>query len=498
MDEEMGNLRKRDVWDLTTLPPGKPVLGCRWVYDLKKDEKGNIVRYKSRLVAQGYTQIKGESYEETFSPVVNFSIVRLFFSLFVVLLGWKHRQCDVTGAYLYAPLKEEIYVKQPLGFIIPGKEDFVYKLKKALYGLHQSGRAWFFELTKTLKEIGLNRIDWCNCTFYSGNSVVLLVYVDDIIIFGKNDEVIDQMLTKLRHKFDLKILGKTKRLLGVQFEESSEGMLIHQIPYIEEICKRFENYKFPLSSLPIVQTAIYSKMQCPQTQVEIDEMKPYPYRNLLGCLSYLANRTRPDISYAVNIFSQFQNNPGMEHWSGLLKLLGYVRKTSEYKLKLYCNNASLIGYSDADFASNRDDRISMGGQFICLGDAPVVWRSFKEKSVTLSTMEAEFVSMVESVKELQWLDNVMKSCKSNKLINYNSKPLLLVDNQAAIEFLKSPIENYRTKHIDIKFFFVRELYYNEVFQVKYVKSKVNLADIFTKPLSRNGLDMFVNSVFLTN
>ena len=494
----MGNLKKREVWDLTTLPEGKQILGCRWVYDLKRDEMGNIVRYKSRLVAQGYNQIKGESYEETFSPVVNFSIIRLFFSLFVVLLGWKHKQCDITGAYLYAPLKEEIYIKQPQGYERPGEGDLVCRLKKALYGLHQSGRAWYFELSKTLKEIGLSRIDWCNCTFFAGKSIVLLVYVDDIIIFGRTDEDIDRMLNKLKNKFDLKILGKTKRLLGVEFEESREGMLIHQIPYIKDICDRFKSYNFPISSLPISQTSIYSKTQCPQTKNEMDEMKQYPYRNVLGCLSFLANRTRPDISYAVNIFSQFQNNPGVEHWSGLLKLLGYVRKTSDYKLKLKCTEAALIGYTDADFAANRDDRISMGGQFICLGDAPIVWRSFKEKSVTLSTMEAEFVSMVESIKELQWLDNVLKSCKNNKLISYSSKPLLLVDNQAAIEYLKSPLENHRTKHIDIKFFFVRELYYNEVFQVKYVKSKVNLADIFTKPLTRGNIDTFVESVFKTN
>lgn len=498
MDEEIENLERRDVWDLTKLPSGKQLLGCRWVYDVKKNDKGGIARFKARLVAQGYKQIKGESYEETFSPVVNFSIIRLFFSLFVVLLGWKHRQCDVTGAYLYAPLKEEIYVSQPKGYEIPGRENLVYRLKRALYGLHQSGRAWYFELSKALTEIGLKRIEWCNCTYFSNNSVVLLVYVDDIVIFGRNEEVIDQVLIKLNSKFDLKILGKTKKLLGVEFEESKNGLLLHQIPYIHEVCKRFENFHIPISSLPIVQTAIYSKQQCPQNQSEINEMSKYPYRNLLGCLSYLAGRTRPDIAYAVNIFSQFQNNPGIEHWTGLLKLLGYVRKTAEFKLKLQCDNAALIGYSDADFASNRDDRISMGGQFICIGNSPVVWRSFKEKSVTLSTMEAEFVSMVESIKELQWLNNVLHACKQNKLIKYNSKPMLYVDNQAAIEYLKSPIENYRTKHIDVKFFFVRELFYNEVFQVKYVRSKVNLADIFTKPLTRAGLDHFVKTVFLTN
>lgn len=498
MDEEMENLRRRNVWDLTELPPNKQILGCRWVYNLKKDEKGNIARYKSRLVAQGYNQIKGESYEETFSPVVNFSIIRLFFSLLVVLLKWKHIQCDVTGAYLYAPLEQEIYVKQPQGYIVNGKEHLVYKLNKALYGLHQSGRAWYFELTKTLKEIGLSNLNWCNCTFYFGNSIILLVYVDDIVIFGKTDELVNSMLNKLKHKFDLKVLGKTKKLLGVEFEESNKGMLIHQIPYINEICKRFESYNFPLSSLPIVQTAIYRKTQCPQTESEREEMRQYPYRNLLGCLSFLASRTRPDISYAVNIFSQFQSNPGMEHWCGLLKLLGYVKKTSHYKLKLNCDNVTLTGYSDADFAANRDDRISMGGQYVCFGGSPITWRTFKEKSVALSTMEAEFISMVESIKELNWLDNVLKSCSENRIINYNSQPVLLVDNQAAIEFLKSPIENHRTKHIDIKYFFVRDLYYNNAFKVKYVRSRGNLADVFTKPLTQNGLGNFVRDVFELN
>lgn len=495
MDDEIENLKERNVWFLTDLPPNKQILGCRWVYNLKKDEEGKIVRYKSRLVAQGYNQIKGESYEETFSPVVNFSIIRLFFSILVVLLKWKHIQCDITCAYLYAPLNEEVYIRQPPGYVIAGNENKVYKLNKALYGLHQSGRAWYFELTRVLGEIGLEKLDWCNCTFFSGKSILLLVYVDDIVIFGKTDNLISDMLRKLKQKFDLKVLGRTKRLLGVEFEESSEGMLIHQIPYINDIVKRFEKFYIPVSSLPIVQSAIYSKRQCPQSECEKEEMKKFPYRNILGCLSFLSNRTRPDISYAVNIFSQFQNNPGMEHWCGLLKLLGYVRKTSGYKLRLNCNATNLIGYSDADFASNRDDRISMGGQFICLGNAPIVWRSFKEKSVTLSTMEAEFVSMVESIKELTWLDNVLKACSEKKIIKYVSKPLLLVDNQAAIEFLKSPLENYRTKHIDIKYFYVRELYYNETFSIKYVRSKLNLADVFTKPLTQNGLKEFVKNVF---
>ncbi|GFW22745.1 retrovirus-related Pol polyprotein from transposon RE1 [Trichonephila clavipes] len=244
--------------EINEITPDKQLLGCRWVYNLKRDENGKVIGYKARLVAQGYSQIK-------------------------VWLKWKHFQCDVTGAYLYAPLNEEVYMKQPQGYIEKGKEGLVCKLKQALYGLHQSGRAWYIDI---------------------------------------------------------------------------------------------------------------------------------------------------------------------------------------------------VGFSDADFAANRDDRVSMGGQFICLGNAPITWRTFKEKSVSLSTMEAEFMSMVECIKEITWLDNIMNECASRDVVKYRSKPVLLADNQAAIDFLKSPIENYRTKHIEVRYHYVRDLFYKDLFEVKYVKSKANLADIF--------------------
>ncbi|GFV89341.1 retrovirus-related Pol polyprotein from transposon TNT 1-94 [Trichonephila clavipes] len=406
MDEEFNNLKLRNVWKLTKLPPDKQLLGCRWVYNLKRDENGKVIRYKARLVAQGYSQIKGENYDETFSPVVNFSVIRLFFSLLVVWLKWKHFQCDVTGAYLYVPLNEEVYMKQPQGYIEKGKEGLVCKLKQALYGLHQSGRAWYFELNNVLNEIGLQKLNWCNCTYFFENSIVLLVYVDNII-FGQTDKDIDDVLIKLKGKFNLKIMGKTKRLLGVEFEETDECMLIHQIPYIDEIYKKYEHLNIPISSLPIAKGIQYSKRQCPQSNDEKIEMREIPYRNVLGCLSFHAGRTRSDISYAVNIFSQFQNDPGLDHWYGLLKLFGYVNKTKHYKLRLNCRYIDIVGFSDADFVANRDDRVSMGGQFICLGNAPITWRTFKEKSVSLSTMEAEFMSMVECIKEITWLDNIM-------------------------------------------------------------------------------------------
>jgi len=494
MQEEINIMKERKVWELVRKPGDSKVLGCRWVYTVKRDDLGNIVRFKARLVAQGYKQIKGETYDETYSPVVNFSVIRFFFSLLVCYLGWSHRQFDVKCAYLYAPLDEYILMSQPQGF--SENLNLVCKLKKAIYGLHQSGRVWFFEIDRILSEIGFVKFNHCNCVYIFQNSVIMLLYVDDFVLFCKDVKGIDHVVNLLKNHFDLKALGKTRKLLGVEFEEKEGTLLIHQSSYIKEVYERFNNFNIPIRSLPITKNCIYSKSQSPQTTVEINEMKSIPYRNLLGCLSFLASRTRPDICYVVNILSQFQSDPGLVHWHGLLNLLGYVWHTKDEKLKLVCDLPQIISFSDADFAANRDDRISIGGQLVCLGESPISWKTFKEKCICLSTMESEFVAMTETSRELIWFENILQECFSKNLIKSSKlQPILYVDNQAAINFVKSPVENSRSKHIDIKLLFIRDLVFKEAFQVLYIRSKENLADVFTKPMTKIDLNAFKEKLF---
>ncbi|GBM60394.1 Retrovirus-related Pol polyprotein from transposon TNT 1-94 [Araneus ventricosus] len=499
MKEELNVMQERKVWHLVDLPPNIDPIGCRWVFALKKNETGEVVRYKARLVGQGFKQIKGISYDDTFSPVVNFSLIRFFFAVLVVGQNWVHIQCDIKCAYLYAPLKEDVFMKQPPGFEVKGKEGMVCKLDKALYGLHQSGREWFFEIHNTLKNLGFNKFEWCNCIYSYENDLLLLLYVDDIVFIGRSIEKVMRGIKLLQKYFDLKILGKTRRLLGVEFEEKNEEVFIHQSMYIDEIHRRFSKYLIPFSSLPISKGVVFTRSQCPQTNHEREEMAEFPYRNLLGCLSFLSNRTRPDISYAVNILSQYQNNPGKEHWKGLLRLLGYVKSTSFYQLNLSCFKPKIVAFSDSDFAACRDDRVSMGGQIIFIGQAPIVWRTFKEKCISLSTMEAEFIALTEAAKEMTWFDRILGECCDRKIIEViKEKPTLYVDNLAAIDFVKSPVENHRSRHIDVKLFFIGDLVYKELFELKYVKSKDNLSDIFTKAPTKHDLEKFVDVVFKKN
>lgn len=497
MQDEINIMYERRVWKLVDLPNGVQPLGSRWVYTIKYDESGKIACYKARLVAQGYRQVKGDSYDGTFSPVVNFSIIRFFFAILVSYQKWTHIQCDVKGAYLYAPINDNIFMSQPSGFVVKGKEGMVCKLEKALYGLHQSGRMWYFELHRVLIQLGFCKLEWSNCVYTFKNDIVLLLYVDDFVIFGKTKDCVHKIVTLLGEHFDLKILGRTRKLLGIEFEEEGNSVFLNQSHYIDDVCNRFKSFKFPISSLPISKGIVYSKAQCPQSNADIEEMLQYPYRSVLGCLSFIAGRTRPDISYAVNIFSQFQSNPGIVHWQGLLKLLGYVQYTKHLKLNLTCNKLHLITYTDADFAANRDDRTSMGGQLVLIDKSPVAWRTFKQKTVSLSTMESEFIAMTEATKELVWFDRIINECFKKKILyGQKVKPNLLVDNMAAIDFIKSPIENYRTKHIDVKLFFVRDLINQDIFEVKHVRSKANLSDVFTKPLTKFDLDKFKSYILI--
>lgn len=497
MQSEFETLKRREVWKLMPRSPDRKILGSRWVFTYKKDDTNKIVKFKARLVAQGHTQIKGQSYDEVFSPVINFTLIRVFFVILVVQRKWVHLQLDVTGAYLYAPLSEEIFINQPKGFEDPKLPNHVCLLKKALYGLHQSGKEWFAEINKVLLKFNFRRFESCNCVYSLNGEVVLLLYVDDIVLIGKTQEVVNKVVQLLRSEFEIVILGRTKRLLGVEFIETNTSLAIHQKMYIEKLAKEYHKFNIPITSLPIAKGTILSKNQSPTTEDEKNEVMRLPYRSLIGSLAYLAGKTRPDISYAVNVLSQFQENPGIFHWDVLLKVLGYVNQSKDYKLDLSCEaTMDLICFSDADFATNRDDRVSMGSYLVSINRAPISWRAFKQKTVSLSTMESELISMTEAAKEIVWIQRVLAECGKYSLLKGDSiSCILYADNQAAISFAKSDIENHRTKHIDVKLHYIRHLINEKLFELKFVSTKNNVADFLTKPHTKVEVQKFVNKMF---
>lgn len=494
MEQEMSMMFKREVWVLVPKTEGMKVVGNRWVFNLKRDHKGQNI-YKARLVAQGFLQKYGETYDEVFSPVVNFAIIRFFFSIFVSLFKWEHFQLDVKSAYLYANLDCELYMWQPQGFVDKDKPEYVCKIQKAIYGLHQSGRQWFLEIDKKLRSLGFKSLQWVNCVYTYNTDLILLLYVDDIVLMGRNMKIIEDVLKVIRSNFEVKELGKTQKLLGVMFE--GQNLVIKQEHYINKIYDIYsKQFNVPIASLPVSKGTLISKTQSPTTDDEQSVMKEIPYRSLIGALSFVASRTRPDIAYVVNRLSQMQSNPAMSHWECLLKVLGYLKATCSEGLDLSrTSDLALMGYSDASYADNLIDRTSTSGYIIFMGGSPVSWRTAKQSFVTLSTMESEYVALTDAAKEVTWLTRVLKECSDRGLVTKNVPvPVLKCDNQAAICMVNSPIENARTKHIDVRLHFIRDLINDQVFKLVFVKSKENMADIFTKAPTKHDLETFKSKV----
>lgn len=496
MQQEINTMHSRKVWVLVRKTDNMKPVGSRWVYNLKRDHENKII-YKARLVAQGFLQRRGETYDEVFSPVVNFSVIRLFFTVFVNHLKWDHCQLDVKAAYLYADLDTNIFMKQPQGFEDAKKPEYVCKLNKALYGLHQSGRQWFKEIHSKLETIGFESLNWVNCVYVYQTEIILLLYVDDIVLIGKNSKVIDKAIDLIMQHFELKVLGKTKKLLGVTFEEN--GSKITQKEYILKTYEEYKKFNIPIMSLPISKGSIITKDQCPTSITEQDKMKSFPFRNLIGNLSFIASRTRPDIAYVINRLSRVQSNPHIMHWELLLKTLGYLQATCDDRLNLSdVSDLTTTGYSDASYADDLDDRTSTSGYIVLVGNSPISWRTAKQSFVSLSTMESEFVALTEAAKEVSWLSRILTECQNKELLpmSANLRTVLKTDNEAAIFYSNSPVENSRTKHINVKYHFIRNLINDNLFKLEHVKSKSNLADIFTKAPTKNDLKVFKDKIFV--
>lgn len=483
MKKELKIMKDRKVWEIVDKPKDAKVIGNRWVYSVKTDEQNKVKQFKARLVAQGFKQQQGIDFLDVFSPVVNFSVIRLLFIVLVSLLCWDYSQLDVRAAYLYGKLDEVIYMRQPPGFEIKGKTNKVCLLKKSIYGLKQSGRQWNLELDAILKSVGFKKLNFCNCV-YKMDNCILLVYVDDMVLFCKTNTILEKTIDLIKSELEIKNLGKVKYLLGVNFENVNGTLFLHQKTYIDRLSKRFSELPKTKVKLPIkVGFKLPNKVN---KVIENEIMKKFPYRTLIGCLSFIANRSRPDIAFAVNIMSQFSNCYNYQHWTIVVDLVNYVINTKDDKLCLSnVDNSLLIAYSDANWGCHLTDRFSTSGYLICLAGIPFSWKCSKQKCIALSSMESEFIALTDTTKELLWFANI---CNELCVIPKIERPTLYCDNQSAIYYCKNNVENLKTKHIDIRFQFVRNLLNEGKFELKFIRSKENLADFLTKSLTKIELD----------
>ena len=463
------------------------------------------MRYKARLVAQGFLQRPGFDFKETYSPVMDVITFRYLISL-VVSEKLDIRLTDVVTAYLYGELDTDIYMKIPDGYKLPeakSKSMYSLKLRRSLYGLKQSGRMWYNRLSEYLIKAGYKNNLICPCVFIKKSVkgfAILAVYVDDINLIGTPEEI-DETINYLKKEFEMKDLGKTKYCLGLQIEHSTNGIMIHQSNYIEKILKRFQMDKaYPLST-PMVFRSLDIKKD-PYRPKEDDEnvLGPeVPYLSAIGALLYLAQCTRPDIAFSVNLLARYSSEPTKRHWNGIKHIMRYLRGTTNLGL-FYSNignNPNLVGYADAGYLSDPHKARSQTGYVFSNSNAAISWRSTKQTLVATSSNHSEILALHEASRECIWLrsliEHIRKTCQLPSATEEST--VIYEDNAACVAQIQAGyIKGDRTKHISPKFFFTHELQKDNKIEVKQIQSQENPADLFTKALPKSTFQKMVYKI----
>ena len=480
---EMDSIMSNGTWEVVDRPYGCKPVGCKWVFKKKLRPDGTIEKYKARLVAKGYTQKEGEDFFDTYSPVARLTTIRVLLAL-AASHGLLVHQMDVKTAFLNGELEEEIYMDQPDGFVVEGQEGKVCKLLKSLYGLKQAPKQWHEKFDRTLTSAGFVVNEADRCVYYrygGGEGVILCLYVDDILIFGTNLNMIEEVKDFLSKSFEMKDLGVADVILNIKLLRGGDGgVTLVQSHYVEKVLSRFGYSDCKPASTPYDPSVLLRKNR----RITRDQLR---YSQIIGSLMYLASATRPDISFAVSKLSRFVSNPGDDHWRALERVMRYLKATVSYGIHYAGYPKVLEGYSDSNWISDADEIKATSGYVFTFGGGAVSWKSCKQTILTRSTMEAELTALDTATVEAEWLRELLMD------LPVVEKPipaiLMNCDNQTVIIKVNSSKDNMKSsRHVKRRLKSVRKLKNSGVIALDYVQTASNLADQFTKGLSRNVID----------
>ncbi len=490
MEAEYNSLQKHKTWALTKLPKDRKVVGCKWVFRIKRKADGSVDRFKARLVAKGFTQEEGIDYDEVFSPVARYTSVRTVLAL-ANEYDMEIEQMDVQTAFLHGDLDEEIYMSQPEGFVERGKEGLVCKLQKSLYGLKQAARCWNLKINAHLLKLGYsqNQADHCVYCKRVGESVMILaLYVDDLILISDSKELIQAEKKALSQQFEIKDLGPAHFILGIQIrrDRAKRQMFLSQSTYLKKVLERFGMSECKPANVPMD-----AGLRANFDQENSEECDKTLFQSAIGSINYAVTATRPDLAAALGCVNSYMQSPKVVHWKGVKHILRYIRGTVDFGLTFSASPQGpkspllLIGYSDSDWAGCNVSRKSTSGYVFYLGSgveghgSAISWSSRRQSTVALSSTEAEYVSASATAQEAIWLRKLL----TDLFLPQKTPCVIYVDNQGSIKLAKNQTVHGRSKHIQIKWHFVRQLVADGDICLKYVSSQENKADGFTKPLT---------------
>lgn len=486
MGEEMSSMKENNTYDLVPEPTERSVIGGRWVYAVKLGPN-NEEKFKARYVAKGFSQVQDIDYRETFSPTARMTSVRTLMQV-AAEENYIMHQMDVKTAYLNAEIDCEAYVEQPPGFekTTASGRKLVCKLNRSLYGLKQSGRNWNNLLHNFLvgQHFEQSHSDHCVYTKNSVNSkVIIIVWVDDLIICASDLKVLQCVKNVLSLRFKMKDLGHLNWFLGIEFHVTDGYIKMSQTKYLEKILDRFNMRECHPKSSPCDISMIQTKTG---DSKELDD--PKLYREIVGSLIYAMSCTRPDLCYVVTKLSQRLAKPTYADLNLSKFVLKYIKGTLDRCLvyKKSENGLKLTGFCDSDWGGSEDRRSISGYCFQLNSTGPLIsWKSKKQNIIALSSCEAEYTALTYAIQEANHLQQLMSD-----ILNVEKSPAkLFVDNQGAMKLAKNPVQHQRSKHIDIKYHFIRSQIDVNII-LNYVPSSDNVADIFTKPVTKSKLAYF--------
>jgi hypothetical protein len=494
MDEEWMSLTSLDAYQFvpTASLGSASVIPGRWVYTYKFNSNGSINKYKARYVVQGFMQRRDGM--DVYSPVPSMTLTRTA----LAVAAQRHmviEQLDVKTAFLQArvPDGENIYVRAPLGF---GKEGSVLRLKSFLYGLRRSPKEWNRTLTEFLREqCGLHQTPVDPCIYTSASAdLILITYVDDIIIIGATQEIVDKSRQQLDQRFSVRLLGPISWFLGISinYDRTAGRIQLSQKRFVNDLLKSAGMATCNSAMTPTIGDFTLRLEE--QGLSALDDAMHDKYRSMVGSLMYLSTITRPDISFAVSQLARYMA-PGkatQQHWDCVHHLFRYLRSSADYSITYNSVKAPVLeGYVDASWGSCTLTRRSVAGFVFTLCNGPIMWRSFMEKSVALSSSGAEYMALSDASREVVVLRSFLFSLSAPQ----DMSTILYEDNTAAIAIAEGEGQPQRTRHIDIRFHYVKELVARGVIEIVYIPTAQQPADGLTKGLDKIKHGKFVAQLF---
>jgi transposase InsO family protein len=479
MNREMSSLESKGVWKTaTTVPPGVKVLRAFWILKEKQDKHGNVVRLKARLVVNG----SNSQTPAPFAPVSSYTTLRLFFAI-ANKLNLYIGQADVDTAFLNANVTPgTVFMYRPSRAKHGSK---IVEMVRAMYGLPGSPADWNNDIHRTLESMGFKRVPGDECLYIKGRwgdkeFLLLILYVDDLAVTGRSKVAVDAVFNELESYYEIKRLGECNWMLGINVNKVGTKLVLSQKTYLQSILDRVGMTECKAKDTPMESGLVLTK--CP-SQSPKDEIRRYQV--VIGSLLYAACTTRPDLSYSVSRLGRYASNPGAAHWAALKRVLQYVKGTLHHGIS-FDKNAELDmhAFTDASYAGCPDTRRSTTGLVFFACGGPICWESRRQRSVALSTMEAELMALSDGAKRGIWVRKILSG-----VLGRGDLPAteLKCDNQATIRIvtnLASPGGRTRSKHIDVRYFFVRECIADGSVVVTYEPTESMAADILTKPLGK--------------